>query len=147
MILYRLISFIVLFAFVSTTLYFHNGSRHEAAGEYSHMPNEIPSGTPAPSINGKVTRDPSGSWLLAIQTENFQFVPEKAGLKEASYHEGHAHLYIDGKKINRIYGKYYHLDKLKKGNHVIKVTLNSHNHGTLVQNGKEIAFKKKITVH
>ncbi|GLB60127.1 hypothetical protein [Cytobacillus sp. NCCP-133] len=99
---------------------------------------EMAEGYEVPSVNIRVTLDPSGTWLLKVETQQFSFAPEKAGEMEPSFNEGHAHLYINGEKVTRLYGEYYHLDSLKKGKNEIKVTLNSNNHGVLTYKGKPI---------
>jgi hypothetical protein len=148
--MYRIISFIIIFSFVSIMLYFHNLNSHYQASDHGsahgHKVVNIPEGIGVPSINGKVEQDPSGSWLLKIETENFTFAPEKAGLKQINYNEGHAHIYLDGEKINRLYGNYYNLGELKEGTHQIKVTLNGNNHDVFADNGEEIAYSETFEV-
>ncbi|KAA0547438.1 hypothetical protein FZW96_11290 [Bacillus sp. BGMRC 2118] len=148
--MYRIVSFIIIFSFVSVMLYFHQQNSHINASnlhETHHQTTiEIPSRYPKPTITGSITQDPTGSWLLKIETTNFNFTPEEVGSTDTSYNEGHAHLYINGKKINRVYGKYYNIESLKSGTHHIKVTLNTNNHHTLSYSGKEISFEKKVIV-
>ncbi len=148
--MYRFFSFIVIFSFVSVMLYFHNQNGHDHASNNSEVHNhtliEIPYFQQAPSITGSVTQDPSGTWLLDIQTENFNFTPKKIGTNDIRYDEGHAHLYINGEKKNRLYGNFYNLDVLKPGTYHIKVTLNGNNHGVFTYNGEEIAFNQTIKI-
>lgn len=130
-------------------LYFHQQNRHDAISVHHVIQeNEIPStySDAIPSITGSVSQDASGTWLLEIQTTHFTFTPKKIGSQEESFHEGHAHLYINGKKINRIYGEYYNLDTLTPGTYDIKVTLNGNNHGVLTYDGKEIAYSETFIV-
>ncbi|MEH7382936.1 hypothetical protein V7138_20900 [Bacillus sp. JJ1533] len=147
--MYRIISFIIIFSIVSTMLYFHNKSSHLSAANHEilHQINQIiiPPLHPAPAITGSVVQDPSGTWLLEINTEHFKFEPKKAGSNVITFNEGHAHIYLNGKKINRLYGQFYHLDKLPSGKHHIKVTLNGNNHGVFMVNGEEVAYRE--TVH
>ena len=131
-------------------LYFHNQNGHFQASIHSehsgHESVEIPIGQKAPQVKGTIKKDYSGSWLLHIETLNFQFAPEKAGMDDINYSEGHAHLSINGEKINRLYGNYYNLGELEEGSHRIKVTLNANNHGVFTFAGKEIAFSKTLDV-
>lgn len=106
--MYRIVSFIVIVSFVGVMLYYHQLNSHTAASN-THIIHhqqlvEIPSTYPIPKITGSVTQDRTGSWLLEIQTTNFRFAPENIGSTSIAFNEGHAHLYINGKKINRIYG-------------------------------------------
>ncbi|WP_051556431.1 hypothetical protein [Alkalihalobacterium bogoriense] len=149
--MYRFISFLVITTFVSSVLYFYNESRHHhSSGHHTgheeiiiHIPNDI---TP-PTITGEVKQDASNSWLLKIETNHFTFTPEKTGLATDSFHEGHAHLYMNGERINRLYGPYYNLGDLQPGVHEIKVTLNANNHGVFVYRNNEIAFVETIEVY
>jgi hypothetical protein len=141
----RFRSFLIFFIpFIAFFFYFtnqneHNHSTANASNNHTdHGYVEIPEGYYVPAVNMSVTQDQSGTWLLKVETIHFDFAPEKAGMKSPSYNEGHAHLYINGKKINRLYGEYYNLGTLPKGKNVIKVTLNSNNHGALVYKGKPI---------
>jgi hypothetical protein len=144
-------SFLIFFIpFILFFFYFTN--QHETnhlSANSSHAAHgyvEIPKGHEAPSVKITVTKDPSNSWLLKVHTEDFTFTPEKAGSNAPSYHEGHAHIYINGEKINRLYGEYYHLGELKPGKNTIKVTLNSNNHGTLFYAGKAIENSTVIKI-
>jgi hypothetical protein len=141
----RLKSFLIFFIpFIVFFLYFTSNNEHNPSSanvSKNHMGHgfvEIPEGYQIPSIDVSVTQDPSGTWLLKVKAEHFMFAPENVGVKTPSYNEGHAHLYINGKKINRLYGEYYNLGDLKKGKSEIKVTLNSNNHGELVYKGQLI---------
>ncbi|WP_449537528.1 hypothetical protein [Ferdinandcohnia sp. Marseille-Q9671] len=148
--MYRVISFVIIFSIVTSMLYLHNQSSHFSASnhEMMHQANQIviPQNHTAPTITGSVTQDLTGAWLLEIKTENFTFEPKLAGSTEISYNEGHAHIYVNEKKLNRLYGEYYNLDMLSSGTHQIKVTLNGNNHGVFMYEGKEVAFSETIHV-
>lgn len=149
--MYRVVSFAVLFTFVSIMLYFHNqyGHNHSAieASGHLHTRLNIPDGKVVPAISGSVKQDHSGAWLLSIRTDHFAFTPEKAGTDDVGFHEGHAHLYVNGEKINRLYGQYYNLDYFEKGTYTIKVTLHANDHSLLTYKGEEIAFEEIIEVN
>ncbi|MBT2686320.1 hypothetical protein [Bacillus sp. ISL-37] len=141
----RLRSFLVFFIpFIVFFFYFTSNNEHNpssANASKKHMGHglvEIPEEYQIPTVDVSVTQDPAGTWLLKVKAENFMFTPEKVGEETPSYNEGHAHLYINGKKINRLYGEYYNLGDLKKGKNEIMVTLNSNNHGILAYRGKAI---------
>lgn len=148
--MYRIVSFIVIFTIVSMMLHLHNQNSHYSAANHEMMHQEnqiiIPSKHLAPTIIGMVKQDPGGTWYLEVHTENFTFKPEKAGSEEITFNEGHAHIYLNGKKVNRLYGKFFHLDKLPSGTHNIKITLNGNNHGVFVVNGEEIAHSETIKI-
>ncbi|MEC5423919.1 hypothetical protein QGM71_10500 [Virgibacillus sp. C22-A2] len=147
--MYRVISFIVIFLFVAALLFLHNQNSHYTSGHtegHTYETVEIPAGEEIPSIDGSVHQDHSGSWFVRIETDNFSFAPEKVGLEETNYKEGHAHLYINGEKVNRMYGDYYNLDYLDKGRNTVKVSLHANNHGIYMYAGEEIAFENEFHV-
>ncbi|MBE4909471.1 hypothetical protein IMZ08_15580 [Bacillus luteolus] len=148
--MYRLVSFFVIFTFVSIMIFFHYQYGHHSAFGHAQSHHEetveIPISYRLPAITASITQDQSGSWLLEIMTSNFTFTPKKTGSTVIQYNEGHAHLYINGKKINRLYGNYYNLGNLSPGTYAVKVTLNANNHGIYTSAGKEIAFQQIIHV-
>ncbi len=145
--MYRILSLIVIAGFVSIMLYFHQQSSHFSndahaghKGQHDGLEISSNSGVNIPKIDGWVKQDEMGNWMLKIDTKNFSFTPEKLGSDEQRINEGHAHLYINGEKKNRIYGQYYDLGALEPGGYKVKVTLNTNNHKVLMYNGKEIAY-------
>lgn len=124
--------------------YGHNPFNAQTNHHYIQI--EIPENMTPPSIAGAVKQDPSGTWYVEIQTENFTFTPENVGLEQTSYNEGHAHLYLNGKRMNRMYCQYYNLGKLKKGKYKILVTLNANNHGLYTYEGKPIVYEETIII-
>ena len=74
-----------------------------------------------------VSKDEMSGVNIKLETTNFTFAPENVN-KENVDGEGHAHLYIDGVKWGRLYGKHVHIGNLSEENHVFKVTLNANNH-------------------
>ncbi|WP_369682774.1 hypothetical protein [Roseovarius sp. M141] len=49
--------------------------------------------------------------------------------------EGHAHVYVNGEKLGRLYGAWMHLPRLPPGEVIVLVTLNSNTHGPLAVDG------------
>ncbi len=66
-----------------------------------------------------------------------RFAPEHAGQGDVPG-EGHAHLYLNGEKIARIYGDWYHLAALPAGQNVLRVGLYSNSHKALAVNGAHL---------
>ena len=112
---------------------------------HSHAALEIPAGQPIPKVTLKVHPDPDRGWNLELQVENFSFAPERIGLSSLPS-EGHAHLYINGEKIGRLYGAWHHLPSLPPGRHTLKVNLNANDHRTLMNQGEEIAASVMVEV-
>ena len=86
----------------------------------------------------EMVKDPMSGWNLYIQTNNFKFTPENVN-KQHKSGEGHAHLYINGNKITRLYDNWFHIPELQKEENQIKITLNANSHETMVFNNKPIA--------
>jgi zinc transporter ZupT len=117
----------------------HTESHHE---HHSLAPVPVPDGAPVPSIHLHIFPDKNSGWNLHLETRNFRFVPaEKAPL----FGEGHAHLYIDGKKVARVHSPWYHLDGLPPGQHTIRVELVNSQHAPYVFKGKSIGDEQVIS--
>jgi hypothetical protein len=86
-----------------------------------------PAGTPAPSVKLEVKPDAKSGFNVHVETSNWTWAPENVN-RAATPNQGHAHLYVDGVKVARMYGPWYHLDGLEPGSHDITVTLNANNH-------------------
>ena len=105
---------------------------------HRHDPVEIGAETPLPALVLRTQEDVYGGWNLELVTENFTFAPQSAGRAHVPG-EGHAHLYLDGEKRARIYGRWFHLPDLGPGSHEVEVTLNANDHGVLTIDGEKIA--------
>lgn len=115
------------------------GEPHHHHDEHHHHGTlEIPPGQPVPTVDLVVYEDAVRGWNLEIRVSNFQFAPEN--VNETSIPtEGHAHLYINGEKVTRLYGRWYYLEHLESGRHEVTVSLNANGHEDLVYNGEAIA--------
>ena len=99
--------------------------------DHSHAPIEIPANYPVPKLGINLFIDDKSGFNLHLQLADFELeAPEFAADKPISYVQGHAHLFINGQKIQPIYGKYLHLPAklFKKGINQVMVTLNNHDH-------------------
>lgn len=84
-----------------------------------------------PSVKIEVVRDAKAGWNVYLDVQNFKFAPEQVNRSHVA-NEGHAHLYIDGVKLTRLYGTAYHVASLPAGKHVISVSLHANDHSELV---------------
>lgn len=105
----------------------------------------VPGGELIPTVKLIVHKDSKRGWNLEIQVTNFTFTPEQVN-QESKYNEGHAHIYVNGKKLTRLYGNWYYLNSLPSGKNEIKVSLNTNNHENLISEGKMIEDTIIITV-
>jgi copper(I)-binding protein len=74
--------------------------------------------TIAPGANGAVVK---------LNTENFTFINVEDGTAHAPNH-GHAHVYLNGLKLGRLYSDTYQFGALSPGNYTLSVALNSNDH-------------------
>lgn len=92
----------------------------------------------APYVDLQIFPLDDGSYNVRVQTLNFTFAPQHVGLDPMAG-EGHAHLYVDGEKVARVYGEWFHLGSLPEGAEMISVGLYANNHQPLAVDGEEIA--------
>lgn len=107
---------------------------------------EVPAGTPVPALTVEVEEDPVRGWNLYVGTANFTFEPSKVN-GESLPTEGHAHLYVNDKPIQRIYGTWTHLPELPPGTNKVRVTLNANGYETLTTQGKPIEDTVTVEVY
>lgn len=110
-----------------------------------HTAIEVGSEPNPPTVQLVVHKDPKAGWNLQVKTAHFRWAPERASTTHV-IGEGHAHLFIDGKKITRLYGEWTHLPALRPGTHTIRVTLNANTHEDYTVNGAPIAATQTVTV-
>lgn len=101
--------------------------------------------TQAPSVEAKVTPDAASGWNLQITTHNFRLAPEHASGAHVAG-EGHAHVYVNGAKIARLYGEWLHIAELPKGENTIEVTLNANDHRGLAVGGNQVSDRVTVRV-
>jgi hypothetical protein len=117
-------------------------------GGHSHgaMPlYEVPDGVPTPEVELAVLPDPKSGWNVHMVASSFLWAPENAST-EPVMGEGHAHLYVDGEKVARVYGEWYYMGTLAAGEHDVRVTLNANNHSDYAKDGVVIGDSVTVTV-
>ncbi|MEZ5352862.1 MAG: hypothetical protein R2762_09520 [Bryobacteraceae bacterium] len=84
---------------------------------------------PIPSITLHFVPDQMDGYNLYIETQNFRFTPEAVNTEPVS-NEGHAHLYVNQRKVARLYSQWSHLSRtLLDGRYnVVRVELNANDH-------------------
>ena len=88
-----------------------------------------------PSFEVQVLRDPVAGWNILILTD-VRFAPENVSTGNVEG-EGHAHVYVDGVKVSRIYGMWHYLGDLEPGEHEIWIELSNNDH-TAITTGDHI---------
>ena len=99
----------------------------------------------APEVQLEVSKDPVSGWRVFAPTTNFVLAPERASTPHVDG-EGHMHLSIDGQKVTRMYGPWWHVPALTEGDHEITVSLNANNHSAYVVDGEPISASATVTV-
>lgn len=98
----------------------------------------------APTIDFTVEEDAKSGWNIAIETTNFTFAPNNVNGQNARG-EGHAHLYVDGVKVARVYGQYFHYPEDFDGTKTFRIELNANDHSVYAVDGQKIEAVKEIS--
>jgi hypothetical protein len=138
-------SFIILFVSIFTV------EAQEMAMDHSHMPISVPANTKTPALSLHISKDLMSGYNLILKLQQYHLTPPPEALSmdelmgvsidaNSQFIEGHAHLYINGIKIQRVYGENIHLPQhlFKTGVNTISITLNNHGHMYWVANDKKI---------
>ena len=89
--------------------------------------------------------DPIDGINVHISPTGFSFAPERVNQADIDG-EGHAHIYVDGEKVSRVYGERFHLKGVGPGEHEIRVTLNANSHGEYAVDGQPVQAVTQISV-
>ncbi|MFD2177931.1 hypothetical protein [Veronia pacifica] len=132
------------FLTVALFLFCCNAVAGKMAHHHSHAKSlDVSEAENIPEVKVIAYRDTMKGWNLHIATKHFRFSPENVN-KAHKEGEGHGHLYIDGKKLTRIYSHWYYLSDLSPGKHKITVSLNANNHASLAVHGKKIVDEIEV---
>ena len=115
------------------------------AHQEGHTHAAIQAGEAVPSVDLVVHEDPVAGYNLQVITQNFAFAPQSAGGADVPG-EGHAHLWINGEKIGRIYAEWSYMHPLPPGEYEVAVNLNTNSHAALVNGDEEVMATASITV-
>lgn len=101
--------------------------------------------TAVPTLDTAIFPDPVGGWNLNVMTTNFTFNAAAAGRKNVEG-QGHAHVYVNGVKLGRVYGDWYHISKLPLGRNDVSVSLYANDHSGLARGGVKITSTSTVVV-
>jgi hypothetical protein len=113
------------------------------AHEMQHGLLEVPA-VGAPQVAITVEQEPMDGWNVTLSTNNFTFTPQMVNGENVD-NTGHAHLYMDGVKIARLYGPHFYIPLLPVGDHEISVNLSSNDRSYYVIDGNWIAARTIVT--
>ena len=120
----------------------HSGGSHGGAA-MSHDEAIALDGDVSVALEADVDED--GGVNVRILTENWIWSPENVNGAHIAG-EGHAHIYADGVKLNRVYGPRYHIAGLAAGERELRVTLNANSHNELTVNGEPLEAALTVTL-
>ena len=118
------------------------GGSGDSHGEMSH--NALASKTPI-GVSVGAEPDGLGGVNVNVMTESWRWAPEEVNLAN-SPGAGHGHIYVDGVKLNRVYGPHYYLMGLEPGMREIRVTLNASGHNDLTYDGRPVEAAAVVTL-
>lgn len=118
--LFRLFLLIALAAGVEWFVYANQPAQTEVVAEEAHTHQAAPT----LAVTHTLAKD---DLTLKIAVTNFTFSLENMG-KDNKHGEGHVHLYLDGKKIAKVFEPSYVLKDIPSGKHEVKVELAHNNH-------------------
>lgn len=121
-----------------------HATSHEAHQHLHARPLALPLGPGAPTVRISLHADPVSGWNLHVVTTDFRFAPENASSEHVAG-EGHAHVYVDGTKVARLYGPWLHIADLPNGQSEVKVTLNTNDHRPITIGGKPLAARTTVS--
>ena len=97
----------------------------------------------------ELEKDPTGGFNVRVVTSNFVWRPEQASKKHVAG-EGHAHVYLDGRKIMRIYNEWFHLNTFqfstRSGEQLLSIEFVGNDHAPYTLKGIPIGTEQIINV-
>ncbi|MDF2180252.1 hypothetical protein P2G88_18505 [Aliiglaciecola sp. CAU 1673] len=107
---------------------------------HQHASKDVGADVAVPKIALKVARDPIDGINMLVEIDNYVINSPLEPVEQSNMLFGHAHVFINGKKVQRLYGDALHIPAswLKPGVNQIAVSLNSHNHENWTVNGETI---------
>ena len=121
-----------------------HGESSDGHGHDSVSEDRIESEVPV-SVRIGATVKPGGNVQVFITTENWSWAPDDVDSDHVPG-SGHAHIYVDGEKIDRVFGPTYVLTGLSPGVREVRVTLNANSHNELLVDGEPVEDTVMVTV-
>lgn len=118
--LFRLFLLIAVAACVEWFLYANKETQTGAEVEHA----QVQQAAPTLAVTHSMEQD---DLQLKLAVTNFSFSLENMG-KENKQGEGHVHLYLDGKKVAKVFESAYVLKDIPSGKHEVMVELAHNNH-------------------
>ncbi|WP_430461487.1 hypothetical protein ACQUQU_01550 [Thalassolituus sp. LLYu03] len=107
--------------------------------QHGSSAHEMPADLPVPQLALTLTADSMSGINLHMTLRDFALQPPGTEPVQGVL-SGHAHLYVNGKKIQRLYGPDVHIpaETLNPGVNLVLVSLNDDMHATYTHEGREL---------
>ena len=111
---------------------------------------EVDETEPTPSMRIHMAADSMDGFNIFLETENFRFTPQSVDTLPVS-NEGHAHLYVNGVKVARMYSPWHHLSTklLREGINRLEVEFSTNDHSVWsiagVPIGADVLIDTRVT--
>ena len=103
----------------------------------------------APQATLKLQKDPTGGFNVHVVTTNFMWRPEMASMQHVPG-EGHVHVYLDGRKIMRIYNEWFHLNtyqfSTRSGEQLLSIEFVGNDHAPYTIQGVPVGAEQIVDV-
>jgi len=103
----------------------------------------------APQATLEIQKDPTGGFNVQVKTTNFLWRPEMASMQHVAG-EGHAHVYLDGRKIMRIYNEWFHLNtyqfSTRSGEQLLSIEFVGNDHAPYTIEGLPVGVEQVVDV-
>ena len=103
----------------------------------------------APTASLEIKKDPTGGFNVHVVTTNFIWRPDMASMKYVPG-EGHAHVFLDGRKIMRIYNEWFHLNTYqfatKAGEQLLSIEFVGNDHAPYTVQGAPVGDTQIVDV-
>ena len=103
----------------------------------------------APKATLDIQKDPTGGFNVQVVTSNFVWRPEMASMQHVPG-EGHAHVYLDGRKIMRIYNEWFHLNtyqfSTRAGEQLLSIEFVGNDHAPYTIQGLPVGAEQIVDV-
>lgn len=125
-----------------------NAASTTSGAAHAHVPVDASLWPARPSVSIVLHKDSMSGYNVEIIPTNFRFAPEHVNTAVVP-NEGHTHLYVNGKKIARVYGTWFHAGKelFAQGENEVLVTLNANDHSDLAVGGSRVEAKQTVTIN
>jgi hypothetical protein len=103
----------------------------------------------APTASFEIKKDPTGGFNVQVVTENFVWRPDLASMQHVAG-EGHAHVFLDGRKIMRIYNPWFHLNTYqfatRSGEQLLSIEFVGNDHAAYTIQGLPVGTEQVVDV-